>query len=417
MTTQVGSGPPVSGKGTPPTGQEPDGSGEEFAQSLASALSDEAGTAEPHNSVTGPDAQPVADQSSQGETPVPVAAVPVGVLSANVASFWPATPVAAVAVPAPAEQGAFTSTTSSPPEAEAAAATGGAAATPAGVVAAGKADLPVQEQVTLAAPAAPKPSTVKPGQGPAEHAGKVAPAPNDAKGAPVVPQQPLPTQAVAGVVNLLAPASSPALSPSGRVSLAGVSGTSTEQVAPAVDDTTGLSRQAPVQVATTGPALTIAPTIAPNAQRVQELAAQVSAHVRAVATMPDGSYAMTVRANPVALGPVTISVRLNEGTVEVAMAAAHEHARAALTEASPAIRRELAVAGLICDRVSVSADHGTGSSHQQAGHDAQPDRGARQGPHEDRRARTWMDSGEPHETQTPALVTPKTTPTGVDVRV
>lgn len=186
--------------------------------------------------------------------------------------------------------------------------------------------------------------------------------------------------------------------------------------APVTSSTSTVGR--PVPVVTTGPALTLTP--APTGRdQTAPLPGQVAAHVGQVVARGDGSYAMTVQAHPADLGPVNISVRVHDGTVEVAMASVHEHARAVLTEAAPSIRRELAVAGLVCDRVNVNADLGsTGQDYRPAGQDAQmADRGPDQGPQQDRRARTGMDTGEPHETQTPALVKPQTAPSGVDVRV
>lgn len=433
MTTQVGGNVPVNSKGAQAPGQDGAADGEGFAESLASVLTDGSGP-------TGQDAQdgqgvPLADQDAAAGQVAPLVVANPGVLAATLNPFTPFTPTATTVTTATSAGGvspgavgagvaAGTQPTVGGPGAPTVSPTDaplGAAGTVPGTTStavtasvAPAASVVTGHPVSASAGGAPGASATVHGQGPQTAASSVpaAPAaPAQASSAQAAPALPLPgTTAMASVV---APSPSPQAGPPSAP------GATAEVVAdtPTVGDSTGMTRQAPVQVAPTGPALSLAATSTPTAQRVQELAVQVSAHVRAVATMPDGSYAMTVQAHPADLGPVTMTVRLHEGTVDVAIAAAHEHARAALTEASPAIRRELAVAGLVCDRVSVSAEHGAGSSYQQAGHDAQPDRGTRQGPHEDRRARTWMDSGEPHEKQPPALVTTKTTPTGVDVRV
>lgn len=181
------------------------------------------------------------------------------------------------------------------------------------------------------------------------------------------------------------------------------------------------------------PSETAAPTAAPATVTVPDggapldlsamrdrasLAAALSTRVHAVHRGGDGLYSMTVHAHPADLGPVTIAVRVQDGLVDVSLAAVHEQARAALAEAGPSIRRELAVAGLVCDRVSVTSDAGSSPQNfPSAGHDARlADSGPGHGSKHDRRAQPWTDTGETHEKQPVALVQTESASTGVDVR-
>ncbi|MGV8846788.1 flagellar hook-length control protein FliK [Tessaracoccus sp.] len=129
----------------------------------------------------------------------------------------------------------------------------------------------------------------------------------------------------------------------------------------------------------------------------------------------DGTYSLVVQVTPDDLGPVTIHVQVKDGRLDVSLRSNLADSRTILAKAVPDLRRDLLEAGLSCSRVLVDSDKGDASSSR-TGQDAQFNRGGHDAPQE-RRAWSWMNSGEPHEQQAPALVTDQSASTGVDVRV
>jgi flagellar hook-length control protein FliK len=122
---------------------------------------------------------------------------------------------------------------------------------------------------------------------------------------------------------------------------------------------------------------------------------------------------MTVVLTPETLGPVEVQVTLSQGSVDLALRSATEAGRAALLEALPELRRDLAGAGLSLTTASVDrdAEASWASAQQHAG-------GDRAGGHgqSDDRGRPWLrrpdvDAGR--------AAPDRTTPgqSGLDVRV
>jgi len=141
----------------------------------------------------------------------------------------------------------------------------------------------------------------------------------------------------------------------------------------------------------------------------------MATHLGAFRGAADGTYSMVVQVTPDDLGPVTIHVQVREGQLDVSLRSNLADSRLLLAKAVPELHRHLLEAGLSCSRVLVDSDKGSASSSQ-AGQEAQSQHGGHDAPQE-RRAWSWMNSGEPHEQQVSALVPDQPTSTGVDVRV
>lgn len=171
----------------------------------------------------------------------------------------------------------------------------------------------------------------------------------------------------------------------------------------------------------TGPQVAPAPVAAPQsipmpsptAPAAAPLADQLGRQFAVLRGAPDGSHSMTVQVTPEHLGPVSVHVKIENGTLDLFLHGAHEHGQAALTQAVPDLRRYLETAGLSCNRVEVSTD-----TDQSSWFSAQPDAGGYQEEHSspDRRARSWMSSGDNNDSH-PVVVADQSTPSGVDVRM
>ncbi|SHN64853.1 Flagellar hook-length control protein FliK [Geodermatophilus obscurus] len=162
-------------------------------------------------------------------------------------------------------------------------------------------------------------------------------------------------------------------------------------------------------VPTTAPAPTAGP--AAPAAPAPPVSGQVAQQVAVLRSAPDGTHTMTLVLTPETLGPVEVQVTLSQGSVDLALKSATEAGRAALLEALPDLRRDLASAGLTCTNASVDRDAGGAwaSTQQQA----TGDRAGQQG-QPDGRSRPWLrgadaDPGRPDPTATPS--------SGLDVRV
>jgi flagellar hook-length control protein FliK len=101
-----------------------------------------------------------------------------------------------------------------------------------------------------------------------------------------------------------------------------------------------------------------APVTAPPAPPADPaaVAGQLAAHVAVLRGRPDGTHTVRVLLHPEDLGPVQVQVTLAAGAVDLTLRTAHEHGRAALHEALPALRRDLEAAGLTCSRLEVDRD-------------------------------------------------------------
>src|SRR3712207_2044830 len=97
-------------------------------------------------------------------------------------------------------------------------------------------------------------------------------------------------------------------------------------------------------------------TAEPAAPPSPPVAGQVAQQVAVLRSAPDGTHTMTVVLTPETLGPVEVQVTLSQGTVDLALKSATEAGRAALLEALPELRRDLAGAGLTCTSASVDRE-------------------------------------------------------------
>ena len=164
-------------------------------------------------------------------------------------------------------------------------------------------------------------------------------------------------------------------------------------------------------VPTTAPAPTAEPAAPPAP--APPVSGQVAQQVAVLRTAPDGTHTMTVVLTPETLGPVEVQVTLSQGSVDLALKSATEAGRAALLEALPDLRRDLASAGLTCSNASVDRDAGASwASAQQQG---TGERAGQQG-QPDGRGRPWLRGAEAD----PGRSAPGTTAipsSGLDVRV
>jgi flagellar hook-length control protein FliK len=140
---------------------------------------------------------------------------------------------------------------------------------------------------------------------------------------------------------------------------------------------------------------------------------QVAQQVAVLRTAPDGTHTMTVVLTPETLGPVEIQVTLSQGVVDLSLRSATEAGRAALLEALPDLRRELAGAGLTCTNASVDRD--AGGSWAAAQQHAAGDRAGRHG-QPDGRGRPWL-RGTDVDAGRNAPVSTAVPSSGLDVRV
>ncbi len=91
------------------------------------------------------------------------------------------------------------------------------------------------------------------------------------------------------------------------------------------------------------------------ARPAPDVASQLAPYLAALRRGPDGSHHISVLLHPAELGQVQVVVELRAGTVNLALSGAHEAARDALVGALPALRRELAEAGLTVGSTNVFA--------------------------------------------------------------
>jgi flagellar hook-length control protein FliK len=98
------------------------------------------------------------------------------------------------------------------------------------------------------------------------------------------------------------------------------------------------------------------PTAAP-APADPPVAAQLAPQITLLAST-DGSHSVTMVLAPESLGEVHVHLTVTGDQVTLALAAGHEGSRAALVDAVPELRRELAAAGLTLTDAQVSADAG-----------------------------------------------------------
>ncbi|MGR6967595.1 flagellar hook-length control protein FliK [Geodermatophilus sp. URMC 61] len=164
------------------------------------------------------------------------------------------------------------------------------------------------------------------------------------------------------------------------------------------------------------PAVPVAPPVAtaePATPTAPPVAGQVAQQVAVLRHGPDGTHTMTLVLTPETLGPVEVQVTLSQGSVDLALRSATEAGRAALLDALPDLRRDLAAAGLTCTGASVDRD--TGASWASAQQHAAGDRDGRHG-QPDGRGRPWLRGAEADPGR-PAPGTTAIPSSGLDVRV
>jgi flagellar hook-length control protein FliK len=189
--------------------------------------------------------------------------------------------------------------------------------------------------------------------------------------------------------------------------------------AAAVDTDTVVTASGPAP-ATPGTAVVEAAPAAP-AGGDAPVAAQLGRQIAVLRNAPDGSQTMTVVITPESLGPVTVSVTVTQGTLDLTLHGAHEAGRHALADALPELRRELEGAGLSFSRLQVdtSSDGAGLRNAQQQLLDARAGQQGFSGQpgQQDSRARGWGSSSAPLGEGSAALTTDQSTSSGVDVRV
>jgi hypothetical protein len=180
---------------------------------------------------------------------------------------------------------------------------------------------------------------------------------------------------------------------------------------------------APAPAAPATAAATVAPAVpttpvataepAPPTAPAPPVSGQVAQQVAVLRNGPDGTHTMTVVLTPETLGPVEVQVTLTQGAVDLSLKSATEAGRAALLEALPDLRRDLASAGLTCTNASVDRDAGSAwaSSQQHAA----GDRAGRHG-QPDGRGRPWL-RGTEGDVSRSAPVSTAIPSSGLDVRV
>ena len=167
---------------------------------------------------------------------------------------------------------------------------------------------------------------------------------------------------------------------------------------------------APATTATTVPVVAAPPADAP---RPVVVASQIATQVAVLRGAANGSYTMTVQITPDDLGPVSVQITLDEGTLGMTLRAALEVGRDTLSQAAPELRRYLEQAGLSCNRVEVDLSNDQSSWFTQPDADTNPE--AHHGP-SDRREQAGTPSGDTSDNPRAATLTP-TTSSGVDLRM
>jgi flagellar hook-length control protein FliK len=228
----------------------------------------------------------------------------------------------------------------------------------------------------------------------------------DAPTAPTAPELVAPET----VVPLPQPAATPA--PAEGAGADADAGATPDQDAPAPASAPTAAPTAAVP-APAVPAATPVAAAEPAAPAAPPVAGQVAQHVAVLRSAPDGTHTMTLVLTPETLGPVEVQVTLNQGSVDLALKSATEAGRAALLDALPDLRRDLASAGLTCTNASVDRD--AGASWASAQQHAAGDRAGRQG-QPDGRGRSWL-RGTEADPGRPAPGTTAIPSSGLDVRV
>ena len=230
----------------------------------------------------------------------------------------------------------------------------------------------------------------------------------DAPGTPTAPELVAPETVV--------PLPQPAAAPAPAEGAGTDPGTGSDQDAPAPAPAPPAAPTAAVAAAVAAPAVPAAtpvPTAEPAAPAAPPVAGQVAQQVAVLRSAPDGTHTMTVVLTPETLGPVEVQVTLSQGSVDLALKSATEAGRAALLDALPDLRRDLASAGLTCTNASVDRD--AGASWASAQQHAAGDRAGQQG-QPDGRGRTWLRGAEADPGR-PAPGTTAIPSSGLDVRV
>jgi flagellar hook-length control protein FliK len=226
----------------------------------------------------------------------------------------------------------------------------------------------------------------------------------DAPGTPTAPELVAPETVV--------PLPQPAAAPAPAEGAGTDPGATSDQDAPAPAPVPPAAPSAAV-AAPAVPAATPVATVEPAAPAAPPVAGQVAQHVAVLRSAPDGTHTMTLVLTPETLGPVEVQVTLSQGSVDLALKSATEAGRAALLDALPDLRRDLASAGLTCTNASVDRD--AGASWASAQQHAAGDRAGQQG-QPDGRGRPWLRGAEAD----PGRPAPRTTAipsSGLDVRV
>ncbi len=191
-----------------------------------------------------------------------------------------------------------------------------------------------------------------------------APAATSAVPAGPAPQTPAPQTLAPRTPVTAAQGAHPVLSPTDLTAAAPTAATlDVRETAPtAIDPTTptegtvdgtGLPATAGTAPSTPGSA---APAPAAVLAPAPPVAAQLVHQLTALAAGPDGSHAVTVVLAPESLGEVHVQLVVTGDQVSLTLAAGAEHGRAALAEALPDLRRDLAAAGLTVTSAEVSSD-------------------------------------------------------------
>jgi flagellar hook-length control protein FliK len=266
---------------------------------------------------------------------------------------------------------------------------------------------PAAATTGMAAPAAPAPATTAAGTPDADP----LPGFTVVVAAPEIRAVPVP----AGVPDAAPPATFAAVAAPAPTEGTGTdTGAAPDQEAPAPAPTPAAAPTAAV-AAPAVPAATPVPTAEPAAPATPAppVAGQVAQQVAVLRHGPDGTHTMTLVLTPETLGPVEVQVTLSQGSVDLALRSATEAGRAALLDALPDLRRDLAGAGLTCTNASVDRD--SGASWASAQQHAAGDRAGQQG-QPDGRGRPWL-HGTEADPGRPAPGSTATPSSGVDVRV
>jgi flagellar hook-length control protein FliK len=432
MTAPLAPAAPAPAPTAGPAATDAPGCGERFASALDDAVAGGQGGPrgqEAPAETDGTPAEPAAERPA-GEQPVPDPAVsPAGMppaLWALLTGIGPGAPGPADAVAHAAANSAVSAVTAVTDAAGAGAGAAvappvvpngiPAAAPPTGVHAPGTTGLPAGAVPLPDAPAADAVLPGTPVPAPATAAAAADPLP----GLTVVlvgPEAPVtPTAPELVAPDTVVPLPQPAVAAPTTTEGAGSdTGSAPDQDAPAPAPAPAAaatpSSGAPAALATTTPVPTAEP--AAPAAPAPPVSGQVAQQVAVLRNGPDGTHTMTVVLTPETLGPVEVQVTLSQGAVDLSLRSATEAGRAALLEALPDLRRDLASAGLTCTNASVDRDAGTSLASAQ-----QHAAGERAGQHgqSDGRGRPWLRDTEADAGRS-APVSTATPSSGLDVRV